>query len=414
MITTSSVALHPLTMVAEGEDVLIGRMDTDSFAVFPADGAAVVSQLQQGRSPAEVRDWYAASYGEQLDLDDLLQTLDELGFLRRPGEPVAEVGGPVRFQRLGRLAFSPLAWLGYLALAIVLATLLIRHPSYAPHPGQLFFTKSALAVELTVVFGQLPLLFAHEAFHTLAGRRRGLPSRIGVGTRMYILVAETQLNGLLTLPKRHRYLCFLAGLVCDIVLIAILDIAGYLLRSNSAHDHLYSRLAFALSFPIVTRIAYQFVLFLQTDIYFVLATALNCQDVHGASIALVRNRFDRLLGRTDRQLDSTRWSPQELRAARWYSPFLVVGVLVFTGVWIFIIAPVFVQLARLVWDGLQLGAGDPAFWDRACFVSLSLAQLIAAAVIAYRKHNGQRRAAEPRQPHDRLAGISPMLEGDPS
>jgi hypothetical protein len=396
---TDAVSLHQLTMVPEGDEVLIGRLDIDSFAVFPADGAAVVRRLRDGMTPGEVAAWYRAQYGETLDLTDLLETLDELGFLCKDGENPTPVTGPVRFQRLGQVVFSPVAWLLYVGLATALTVLLISHPGYTPHPGQLFFTHSALAVELTVVFGQLPLLFAHEAYHTLAGRRAGLPSRIGVGTRMYILVAETQLNGLLTLPRRKRYLCFLAGMLCDVMLISILDIAGYLLRNNSTHDYLYSRLAFALSFPIVTRIAYQFVLCLQTDLYFVLATALGCQELHGASVALVRNRLSRLLGRPN-TADTTGWTEQDLRTARWYAPVLAFGVVVFTGVWIFLIAPVFIQLARLVWDGLQLGTADPAFWDRCCFVTLSLAQLVAAAVIAYRKHAHRRgtRAAAPPAP----------------
>jgi len=379
------VTHHPV-----GSGARVGRLDTDSFAVFPADGAAVVRRLQDGMTLTEVADWYHAEYGETLDTADLLETLDDLGFLCKDGEkPTAAADGPLRFQRLGRLAFSPLAWLVYLALTAALAVLYVRHPGYLPHPGQLFYTHSALAVELTVVFGQLPLLFAHEGYHTLAGRRAGLPSRIGVGTRMYILVAETQLNGLLTLPRRKRYLCFLAGMVCDVVLIAILDLVGYLLRNNASHDHLYSRLAFALSFPIVTRIAYQFVLCLQTDLYFVFATALGCQDLHGASVAVVKNWFNQRIGRPQ-HADPTAWSDRDLRVGRRYAPVLAFGVVVFSGVWVFLIAPVFVQLVRLVWEGLQLGAGDPAFWDRCCFVALSLAQVVAAIVMAYRKHNRRR------------------------
>jgi len=56
--------LYPLTYVDEGDQVVIGRPDDDSFAVFPADAAAVVRRLEMGADIASVAAWYQAMYGE--------------------------------------------------------------------------------------------------------------------------------------------------------------------------------------------------------------------------------------------------------------------------------------------------------------------------------------------------------------
>jgi hypothetical protein len=45
------LALYPLTFVDEGDQVVIGRTDTDSFAVFPPHAAAALL-YQRGRCHA--------------------------------------------------------------------------------------------------------------------------------------------------------------------------------------------------------------------------------------------------------------------------------------------------------------------------------------------------------------------------
>jgi hypothetical protein len=72
----------------------------------------------------------------------------------------------------------------------------VADPRLAPARGNVFFTDYLLIVELTILFGQLPFVVLHELFHMLAGRRLGLHSSMHLGHRLYFLVAETKLDGL--------------------------------------------------------------------------------------------------------------------------------------------------------------------------------------------------------------------------
>ena len=101
--------------------------------------------------------------------------------------------------------------------AIVVA---VTQPSLAPRPRNVFFTTSFVVVELTIVFGQLPLSAIHELAHLLAGRRLGLASRIRLSNRFYFVVFETTLDGLVGVPRRQRYLPMLAGMGADVVAMA--------------------------------------------------------------------------------------------------------------------------------------------------------------------------------------------------
>jgi hypothetical protein len=355
---------------------LVGRRGTDSYAVLPADGAEVLERMTRGTTPREVAAWYEEHHGQQIDIDDFVASMAELGFLREEGEAAAEPERPVRLQRLARVLFSPLAFGVYAVVAGAWLVVMTRHPDLAPHPEHVFFTKSMVLVQLLIVFGQVPLLCLHEAAHVLAGRRLGLPSELGFGTRLHVFVVfETRMPSLLSVPRRQRYLVFLAGMLLDVLAITGLGLLAYALRDAPGAGHTVSVVALAMAFPICTRFAYQFLLFLQTDVYYVAATALGCYDLHAATRTLVRNRLSRVLRRPERLRPLDTWTARDLRVARGYAPFFAVGVCVLVAVWLFALIPVFIGLARLTAAAISAGPSGARFWDATVFIVLNVAQL---------------------------------------
>src|SRR5262249_42189792 len=152
-----------LSFVPEGDDeTMVGRPDTDSYAVLPAEGAALLERMAGGMPPAAAAAWYEQTYGQPVDMPDFLATLDELGFVRHTGEAAAGPAASGGLRRLGRAVFSPPAFGCYLAVICCWSVLVSRHPELAPRPHQIFFTDSLLAVQLLIMFGQIPWLFLHE------------------------------------------------------------------------------------------------------------------------------------------------------------------------------------------------------------------------------------------------------------
>ena len=234
---TAPLRFHPLSFLDEGDgDVLIGRSDIDSYGVFPADGAALVKELQNGRSPADAAGWYLDRYGESVDMSEFIDTLVELELLRPPSVDDASstptVAQPVRWQRLGRAVFSPVGLVAYLALLAGAVVASMIDPRLIPAHQNVFFTDYLLLVELTVVVGQAPLILLHEGAHVLAGRRLGLRTRVRLGQRWYFLVFETVMDGLVSVPRRKRYLPILAGVLTDIGVIAALTLIAAATRSS--------------------------------------------------------------------------------------------------------------------------------------------------------------------------------------
>ncbi|MEU4746017.1 hypothetical protein AB0G02_36925 [Actinosynnema sp. NPDC023658] len=377
------VLFHDLSFVPEGEEVVVGRLDTGAYAVLPADGAALLRRMADGHSPAAAADWYETEFGEAVDVDDFLEAVRELGFVREGGDAV--VTGPVRFRWLGRVAFSPWAWLLYAAVTAAWLVVGAEHHDVVPDPGQFFFSGSTLVVQLVITFGQLPLIFLHEGFHTLAGRRLGLPSRLGMSNRYLYVVFETSMNGLFSVPAAKRYLPFLSGMAVDVVALAGLGLLAHATRGADGALSLFGAICVALGFTVVMRLVWQFQLYLRTDLYYVFATALRCHDLHEASVALLRNRWWRLLGRPERVVDEERWTEHDRRAGRWYGPFIVLGVAVMLALMVFGSLPIVVSYAGIIGRNLTGGRYDLYFWDAVVSLAINVGQLLLVAHLARRK-----------------------------
>ena len=214
------VLLHSLVFLDEGSEVTVGRADVDGYVVLPGRGAGLLRRLEEGLTPAETSDWYERTYGERVDIDSFLDDLDELGFLRDPGE-AAHAALPVRWERLARMIFSP-AGAGCLAAALIAsAVVMVTSPELLPSYHDLFFTHYMTVLELVTFLGQFPLILLHELAHALAGRRLGLRTRLSIDRRMYYVVFVTEMDGLVTVPRRKRLkspsrtvACFLATRLC--------------------------------------------------------------------------------------------------------------------------------------------------------------------------------------------------------
>ncbi|MFI1104145.1 hypothetical protein [Streptomyces melanogenes] len=382
------VALHPLTFVEEGEDVVIGRSDIDSFAVFPADAAAVVGWLRDGATIAEAARRYTAAYGEEADIEDLVDTLDELRFVRRDDEsgPSPDTPRNVPLQRLGTAVFSPPARVLYAVLIAAAVAVAVRRPPLRPGPSKVFFTPSLLLVELVSFLGQFPGIALHESFHVLAGRRLGLPSRLSLGRRLYFVVFQTTLVGLMGVPRRKRVLPVLAGLLADALVASVLTLAAEADLLAHGEVTVWGGLALALAFGALMRMAWQCLFFLETDLHHLFAHTLALPDLQELARAYLRERTAWLprRRRTTARAVSARATDRELAVLRWYVPLLVVGSVLLCVLAATAALPVLVGFATRFHSALSSGSLDHGFWDAAVAALIMFTQFGVAAWIAVR------------------------------
>jgi hypothetical protein len=377
---TDSFSLHSLTFVDEGEDVLIGRPEIESFALFPPDGAELVRHLQAGATVKQASDWYLATYGEEADVADVVQTLRTLGFIRADSE-TETVSAPVRWRRLGSALLSPVALCCYLALGVTTCYLEVRDPVLRPDSGGLFTGGSLLLIGFAVYVAQFAGLYLHEGFHVLAGRRLGVGSRLGIGRRLYFIVFQTTMTGLMAVPPGKRILPFCAGLLADAINYCLM----VLIADACGSTTFAGRFALALAYVTLIRMSWQFMIFMETDVYYVFATITHCPNLRRLAIARLRT----IVGRAPLE---TRWTERERRIVRWYLPFVVVGSAVMIAVGVLLVVPAMAQFGDRLVDGIADGDRfGPQFWNSAATSGLLALQVAALIVIVIRDRTARSR-----------------------
>ncbi|MBC3841472.1 hypothetical protein GXW82_17850 [Streptacidiphilus sp. 4-A2] len=215
---------------------------------------------------------------------------------------------------------------------------MLRVPGLAPRYTDLFFTRSMVIDGLAIAVGQVPLVLLHEAAHALAGRRLGLRSQLSIGRRLYYVVFLTSLNGLVTVERRKRYLPMLAGMIADLLIVAAFTLAADAIRE---HGQLTTagRLLLALAYFTLLRVVWQFLFYLETDLYYVITNVLGCQDLQTAARRMAYNRLARLVGRRTPRYDESLFHPRDRQVARWYSWLLGFGYFASLGLLVLTLAP---------------------------------------------------------------------------
>ncbi|MFD4669776.1 hypothetical protein ACFWNN_08575 [Lentzea sp. NPDC058450] len=366
------VPLHPLVFLEDGDEVTIGRADVDSYGIFPGEGAALVRRLVDGDTPREAAAWFEREYGEEVDVEDVLAGLEELDLIRGTGE-VAVEKAPVRFSDLGKALFSPFAWVVYAALTLWGLSAMVFNADLRPTYHNIFFSDYYMVIQVGLFLAAIPLLFLHESFHALAGRRLGVRSRLRIGRRLYFIVLETSLDGLVAVPRRQRYLPIVAGLLADVLGIAACTVAADLTRHPDGSLSGLGRFLLAVAFAALLRVIWQFFLYLRTDIYVLVSTVLGCVDLHGAAIQIFRNRLRRLFGRPE--TDEELLHPVDRKVGRWYSWLVVVGYTASLTTFVLAGAPVLYRfvtgvIGRLTGDGVPTAQ----LLDSIVFGAVALAQ----------------------------------------
>lgn len=340
------ISVQPFTRQVEGEDVIIGRVETGVFLAVPAEAVELLDALAQGKTIGEVSDFYLQKYGETPDLEDFLQALETKGIVKPlvPGDngsgPTSTASAPtprIRYHfsnfphRLAQNIFSRPVLAGFCALILLAVVAVIRDPSLVPRPRDLYFTDRRALTWTILMVAVYAAIFIHELGHLIAARALGINSRIGISHRLWYLVVETDLTGLWAVPKRQRYLPLLAGVLIDAISGSLLLL---LLFANKqqwvALSGFAVRLMRAMTFTYVMRILWQFFLFIRTDFYFVIASLLNCRSLLKDTEGFLRNQLARILPFV-RPVDQSAIPASERRIIRAYSLLWLAGrILAFT------------------------------------------------------------------------------------
>jgi putative peptide zinc metalloprotease protein len=311
----------------------------------------VITLLGAGSTVDEIADRLRAETGTSFAVVDFVTALDELGF-------VAAVDDQARADKAHPRPSLPwlrprhVRWLTHPLMPAVVARfaaaaviMLALHPSLLPSYRVLVWSRRAglvIAVNAAIAW---TLILVHEIAHLAMARAVGAPARITLGTRLQFLAAQTDVSGVWAAPRRTRMTVYLAGMGIDVCIAG-----GCLLIAGLAGLHgLVLHLLAVAAAETLLGLLVQFMVFMRTDVYFVLQDLTGCANLYADGSAYLRH----LGGRATRHIrhasapsadPSQGYPAARRRAVRLYSVLLLTGTAICLGIEFAVSLPALITL----------------------------------------------------------------------
>jgi hypothetical protein len=343
------ITVLPFTRQPDGEETIIANATQTSFLSLPTSAVDILHWLAEEKTVAEAQALYQAKYDELPDMDDFLELLESEGFVvsssgqqetvlpvhqdaARPSAGTHSARQRYHFasfpQDLAQRIFSRPVLLVCLFCIVAGLFLIVIDPSLIPGPEILVFKQNLTLMSIGLYLLIFPAVFIHEMAHLVAARAAGVPARLSISHRLWVLVAQTDMTGIWLAPRRQRLLAVLAGSILDAVVSALLLVLLFAQQhqwiSLDPGVVLFCRIAL---FTYLIRLLWQCYFFVRTDFYYVVAIAFNCKDLMGDAEALLRNLMAHVLPSL-RRVDQASIPPREMRVIQAYACIWVIGRLV--------------------------------------------------------------------------------------
>lgn len=374
----------PLSVQREGEVYCVGNPELDAFYHFPEEGVRIIALLREGLSADGIRARLHDDGFDEVDVDDFIGTLHEIGFVLPAAErdrfaaTIAEAEAGDRRLRfslpigVARALFSWPTFALYLAILGAAVASATADPRLRLDFGA-FFLEDHLTLTLVALLGLYAVSASlHEFGHMAAAARYGIRSRLGVGNRLWQIVAEADLTGILSLPRRQRYLPLLAGMMTDLLSIALITLSLRWLLAGG-EDGFLTHLLRAWILQIAISITWQFNIFLKTDVYYVLCTHFGHPDLDDEARHYLRDRLHRvsfgLLGQRAGTFD-----PRHLGVLRTFTAIWLLGRITALAFLLLVLIPTLWHYAERAFDAFRGPAAERGgAWDATASAAISIA-----------------------------------------
>ncbi len=270
------VSFHELEFRPDRDEWIVGRQGTDEIVALPGIGMDAIRLLSAGRTVEETRSSLRASTGRDVDVRAFVERLASAGLVASIGErrfPVAPAA--VSFPRVRphhvRLLLNPVLHAVLLLVPVAGLAVALTRPGTFPSWDSFLWTEyGTFTVLVQCVIGWC-LIALHEAAHLLTARATGVRGRIRLGTRLQFLVAQTEVSGIWLKGRRARLTVYLSGIVLDAVIWG-----GCLLARAWGADFVLLPVLVATLF---LALANQCLVFMRTDLYFVVQDLTGCRNL---------------------------------------------------------------------------------------------------------------------------------------
>jgi hypothetical protein len=395
LASASSLGFGDISVVAEDGDYLVGDPQLGVFLSVPEVGVVALRALAAGATVREAAAEASAFAEQDVNVLEFAEALVAAGLVRTiDGRPLGPELAAGRRNWLAGISpavarpfFSAPAWALYAVSAAFSIAVFVARPALWPTFEDAFFYPNPAVCVAAVTASMLVIAALHEGSHWLAARAEGVSARFAVSRRLFVPVFETDLSQLWSVPRRRRYGPFLAGMALNSLLLAAC-LSVRFAWSEGAVDvpPLLVRFLGTLVLLNLVGIAFQAFMFVRTDLYAVLITALGCRNLYRVNLLTLKRPFG--LSSAERaELEAAH--PRDLRVARWFAVFYALGLALAGWYFVRIFFPGTVIFAGWMFHSLTGAPPESsAFWQALVVGSISALQVLVPLVVFVRERRG--------------------------
>ncbi|WP_410892359.1 hypothetical protein [Neobacillus sp. 204] len=383
---SSRLLLVPILIRKDKKHYIIEDQAAGEFFEMPEVCVDAIHLINNGESLEVIERHLREKYpNEEVDLIHFAEQLLALNL-------IAEIDGEKVFSKennkenlgflwispkIGRFFFNKVALFFYAGLFILNLILLLSNPSLVPRYKDLFifdFMVFNIPAWLVLTFC---LVLIHEFGHILAIRAQNLPTNLGVGHRLFLVVLETDMSSVWKLPSKDRNVLFLAGICFDTVILSLALISQLALSDGSG---IFQGIMNIIVLDIFIRLVYQLCVYMKTDLYHVFENISGCYNLMENAQYLIfkRVRFVRS------NVSEDDIFPGERKTVFLYSIFYFVGVFLTLSLYAIYYIPQLGFAFKKVLPGFLEGPATFSFWDALLF-SLQITLGFGLLIFSWRK-----------------------------
>jgi len=328
--------------------------------------------IQEGHSLSDMLDMQTKGHLPQVDIEDFISFLIEVQFLfKSKGEyeniKNEEIDNRIKFSMSKSTAKIFVSWPALTIYSLIFLTavyICFTAPTTIFNPRAFYFEDNlSLSLIYILLLGSF-FVFLHELAHMTAASVLGVNSKLGFGNRLWNIVAEADLSGILALPKHQRYFPLGAGMLMDIINISMLSIIIYYIDNHTIISNYHVQILQAAILQIAITLTWQFNLFLRTDVYYIFCSYFTYPNLDQEARVFIRSFFKKNV------IDYKYYNK---RILKYFSIIWVLGRLISLLFLFVVIIPIMFEYAKDIYQSFSdKGSYSLQAWDVALFSFICL------------------------------------------
>lgn len=287
----SIIQLKLVAQKLNSEKYVVGNLKTNIFLEVPDEFMYILEFSNGSMSIKDIEDKIFQKYDVSIDVYDAITFLYEQNLIYSIDGNIIGDDNNIEYnrviKRVANFVFQKKMCYFYSILFVFNFFIIISNSNYFPKSSSaaIILDKPGLSLLVFLLISWLITAW-HETGHFLAAVKLNIPVNIKLNLRICFLVIESDINGIWSIDKKSRYVCYLAGFFAENFLLFFVIICRILFSES----FFIIQISNAIILIVFLNFIWQFMIFLRTDFYLILLNYFGISSLHNSAIEYLKSK----------------------------------------------------------------------------------------------------------------------------